>query len=257
MPIDYWIAKTRIVAQRSANRQSGSVHHRVHGQTFLNGQVRDLQLAINVLSRASSTHPEDSHVRFLIEPDFQHPLTLHLENHFQQEAEKILTTRPLTRAERQFLEVGALALRPAPADTEIRLDYVRSGLFDPALMQTLPPSAPGKLDDLQDHLRGLFSKARNQRGAFVYVFGEMWMPKPFDPGRPPTFPFEEDPGRQFGLHDIHMNQGNEPRFKAADGIHQDGGLLFHFPHENRWVGVFLAFQNQSWYTDDQSGHALD
>ena len=41
-----------------------------------------------------------------------------------------------------------------------------------------------------------------------------------------------------------------------DGVWQDGGLLFHFPDTNQWVAVFLAFQSQSWHTDDPTGHAL-
>lgn len=51
-----------------------------------------------------------------------------------------------------------------------------------------------------------------------------------------------------------MNQGNHPNFKKDDGIWQDGGILIHFENENRWVGMFLAFQSQSWCTDD-NGHA--
>jgi hypothetical protein len=59
------------------------------------------------------------------------------------------------------------------------------------------------------------------------------------------------------VHDIHMNQGNSPRFTRDDGVWQDGGLLLHFPGADRWVGVFLAFQSQAWHTDDATGHALD
>ena len=34
------------------------------------------------------------------------------------------------------------------------------------------------------------------------------------------------------------------------------GLLFHFPEQDQWVGVFLAFQSQSWHTDDVTGHRI-
>ena len=37
---------------------------------------------------------------------------------------------------------------------------------------------------------------------------------------------------------------------------QDGGLLFRFPAEDRWVAIFLAFQSQAWHTDDTTGHAI-
>lgn len=51
-----------------------------------------------------------------------------------------------------------------------------------------------------------------------------------------------------------MKPGNSSRWQSDDGIWQDGGVLIHFEEENRWVGIFLAFQSQSWCTDDQ-GHA--
>src|SRR5262249_15255490 len=59
-----------------------------------------------------------------------------------------------------------------------------------------------------------------------------------------------------GVHDIHMNQGNNGRFRADDGVWQDGGLLIHLPTRSRWIGIFLAFQSQSWHTDDSTGHTL-
>jgi Uncharacterized conserved protein (DUF2278)/Lamin Tail Domain len=40
-------------------------------------------------------------------------------------------------------------------------------------------------------------------------------------------------------------------------VWQDGGLLIHFPSEDRWVGIFLAFQSQAWHTDDSTGHAIE
>jgi hypothetical protein len=53
-----------------------------------------------------------------------------------------------------------------------------------------------------------------------------------------------------------MNQGNNGAFTRDDGVWQDGGLLLHFPAESRWVGIFLAFQSQTWHTDDTTGHAI-
>jgi hypothetical protein len=53
-----------------------------------------------------------------------------------------------------------------------------------------------------------------------------------------------------------MNQGNSQRFRQDDGVWQDGGLLLHYPAQDQWVGVFLAFQSQAWHTDDQTGHAV-
>ena len=52
-----------------------------------------------------------------------------------------------------------------------------------------------------------------------------------------------------------MNQGNTGEFVRDDCVWQDGGLLLRFPDQHQWVAVFLAFQSQSWHTDDQTGHA--
>jgi hypothetical protein len=53
-----------------------------------------------------------------------------------------------------------------------------------------------------------------------------------------------------------MNQGNDPSHRNEDGVWQDGALIFHFPSSNQWVAVFLAFQSQTWHTDDKTGHAI-
>jgi hypothetical protein len=53
-----------------------------------------------------------------------------------------------------------------------------------------------------------------------------------------------------------MNQGNSQRFRQDDGVWQDGGLLLHYPAQDQWVGIFLAFQSQAWHTDDRTGHAI-
>ena len=87
------------------------------------------------------------------------------------------------------------------------------------------------------------------RGGTLYAFGQRWGPEAGKADK--TFGFR--PGN--GVHDIHMNQGNSPRFEGDDGVWQDGALLFHLPAEERWVGIFLAFQNQAWHTDDVTGHA--
>lgn len=52
-----------------------------------------------------------------------------------------------------------------------------------------------------------------------------------------------------------MNQGNVGQWKRDNGIWQDGGILIHFEQEDKWVGIFLAFQSQSWCTDE-NGDAI-
>ncbi|WNS46693.1 YukJ family protein [Paenibacillus sp. MMS20-IR301] len=115
---------------------------------------------------------------------------------------------------------------------EIALDYIRGGLFDPSKMIALPYNADGPDNDLNEKVDAYLQRAIEDDTAKIYVYGE---------------PF---PG---GIHNIHMNQGNVEPFVGDDGIWQDGGIVIHFEQEDKWLGLFLAFQSQSWCTDDQ-GH---
>jgi hypothetical protein len=56
-----------------------------------------------------------------------------------------------------------------------------------------------------------------------------------------------------GIHDVHMNQGNRDEHWHDNGIWSDGGLIFqwHESDPDRWSAIFLAFQSQSWHTDDR------
>jgi len=94
------------------------------------------------------------------------------------------------------------------------------------------------------------SRAAADPAARVYAFGQRWGPEAGNPDK--IFGFS--PGN--GVHDVHMNQGNTGHFRSDDGVWQDGGLLLHYPGQDQWVAIFLAFQSQAWHTDDQSGHAL-
>ena len=59
-----------------------------------------------------------------------------------------------------------------------------------------------------------------------------------------------------GIHDIHMNQGNpQGNFGGDNGIWQDGCLLFQLPATNSWTAIFLAFQTESWTTDNNGNPA--
>ena len=49
-----------------------------------------------------------------------------------------------------------------------------------------------------------------------------------------------------------MNQGNPLDNHGQDnGIWQDGALFVNLPAQHTWIAVFIAFQTQSWQTDDQ------
>ena len=80
------------------------------------------------------------------------------------------------------------------------------------------------------------------------------------PGGPRTVPTRRLLQAELrGVHDIHMNQGNPLAGGHAgdNGVWQDGGLLLWFPKADRWVTVFLAFQSQSWHTDDHTGNPIE
>jgi len=65
-----------------------------------------------------------------------------------------------------------------------------------------------------------------------------------------------DKGKVDGIHDIHMNQGNPLNNHGSDnGIWQDGALFIHQPTTQTWTAVFIAFQTESWNTDN-SGNPI-
>ncbi|WP_342423826.1 YukJ family protein [Paenibacillus sp. FSL E2-0178] len=131
----------------------------------------------------------------------------------------------------QSLKDGFTKISKSNRD-EIALDYIRGGLFDPSKMIALRFNEDGPDNDLNEKVDAYLQRAIKDETAKIYVYGE---------------PF---PG---GIHNIHMNQGNVKKYRADDGIWQDGGIVIHFEQEDKWLGLFLAFQSQSWCTDDQ-GH---
>ncbi|HET9254005.1 MAG TPA: DUF2278 family protein [Pseudonocardiaceae bacterium] len=132
----------------------------------------------------------------------------------------------------------------------LALDFIRGNLVERAAMRPLPSSKPGPDNDLADKLDHYVSRAAGDPAARLYAFGQRWGPERGVPDK--VFGFT--PGN--GVHDIHMNQGNSGRFRRDDGVWQDGALLLHYPSTDQWVAIFLAFQSQSWHTDDQTGHTL-
>jgi hypothetical protein len=108
---------------------------------------------------------------------------------------------------------------------------------------------PGPDNDLNEKFDGLVQRALADETALIFAYGGPWGPE-----QQADRYFGFRPGR--GVHEVHMNQGNSQQFRESDGVWKDGGLIFHFPEQQRWVAVFTAFQSQSWHTDDVSGHAL-
>ncbi len=132
----------------------------------------------------------------------------------------------------------------------LALDYIRGNLVDPRLFVPIPMNTPGPDNDLNEKIDQYVQRAMADENSVIYAFGSTWGP---EHKRDKIFGFV--PGA--GIHDIHMNQGNDEDHQGDDGVWQDGGLLFNFPKQDQWVAIFLRFQSQSWHTDDNTGHTLE
>jgi uncharacterized protein YukJ len=212
----YGVLTAKVVDRRRENTTDTP-----HFQLDLDDGATRYRAAINVMSAQAP-----SELLFLADEDFRHPVT----------------------AAVAALGGGWHALPSQPNGAA--LDYVRGNLFDPAKMRALPPDVTGPDNDLADFLEHYVQRAMADASASASVFGQRWGP---EDGKDDKI-FHFSPGN--GVHDCHMNQGNAGRFKGDNGIWQDGGLLIHLPGERRWIGVFLAFQSQTWHTDDTTGNAI-
>jgi uncharacterized protein YukJ len=179
------------------------------------------RIAVNVKSKMAP-----SELLYLVDDDFQHPMT-----------DSLLE-----------MPQGYNSLDSKPGD--LALDFIRGNHFDTSKMKPLSHDIVGPDNDLNELIHKYISRAIGVENSIVYAFGAKWGP---ESERDKYFGFK--PGN--GIHDIHMNQGNSPRWKKDDGVWQDGAMLIHFPEEDRWVGIFLAFQSQCFHTDDVTGHSID
>src|SRR4249919_592482 len=219
MPLTgYGVLRGKVIDRRREG-SSDTPHFQIRVD---DGDGVDFRIAVNVKSQSAP-----SELLYRLEDDFRHPITAGLE----------------------AFAPGWHDLPRAAGD--VNLDYVRGNLFDPALMRPLPADAAGPDNDLPDLLDAHITRAIGDPSADLYAFGQRWGPEDGIPDK--VFGF--GPGN--GVHDIHMNQGNDATFVRDDGVWQDGGLLVRFPAVARWVGIFLAFQSQAWHTDDVTGHAIE
>ena len=217
MPLEhYGVLKGSVVDARRED-DPDTPHYQVH----VRAESTSYRVAVNVKSQLSP-----SELLFLVDDRFRHPLTTGL----------------------PALPHGFTELQREP--DSLALDFIRGNLFDRLRVQPLPHNLPGPDNDLSDRVEHYVARARLEHDAEVYTFGERWGPE--QDQRDKIFDFV--PGN--GVHDIHMNQGNDPQFAHDDGVWQDGALVFRFPSTDQWVAVFLAFQSQAWHTDDVTGHAI-
>ena len=217
MPLEqYGVLRGKAIGAKREDNQS-TPHYQVH----LLGSDVHYRIAVNVKSQKSP-----SELLFLIDDNFQHPVTAHLPD----------------------LAEGFTRLASSPGGQA--LDYIRANLFDRQDMKLLPATLPGPDNDLSDRVEHFVKRAMEEASAWIYAFGQRWGPEPQKKDKI----FDFLPGN--GIHDIHMNQGNVAPFLGDDGVWQDGGLIFHFPTTQQWAAIFLAFQSQAWHTDDTTGHTI-
>lgn len=192
-----------------------------HLQIRIRAKGEDYRIALNVQS--TSIPPE---LKYLILKDFKHPFT-----------------DQLTKLE------DGITLKDD--NMSIGIDYIRENFFDYHGMK-IAHHISADDNEVSDTIQLYLDKAMNNSEAKVYAFGQAWENKE---GKDRYFPSIPDQG----IHDIHMNQGNAGGWLKDNGIFQDGALFIHFPGvgaEDRWVAVFLAFQSQSFHTDDNTGNPL-
>jgi uncharacterized protein YukJ len=213
------LKKYGVLAGRPIDRRLGTGAN-PHYQIHMVDNTTDYRIAVNVQSSDKSS------VEYLVRDHFEHSLLTKLAE----------------------LPLGWHDLPSKPDSGAI--DFIRANIGDPAEFVPLPFNIAGPDNDLNEKFDAQIQRAMGDQDAVLYAFGERWGPEKNIKDK--IFGFL--PGN--GVHDIHMNQGNSQRFRPDDGVWQDGGLLLHYPAQDQWVAIFLAFQSQAWHTDDQTGHTV-
>jgi uncharacterized protein YukJ len=151
------------------------------------------------------------------------------------------------------LTKGLAALSPgftklASKPGGVAQDFVRGGIVQVSEFEVVPANSPGEDNDLKDSMETAAVDAIAREGSLIYAFGMR-----FGPEKQKDQYFKFVPGN--GVHDIHMNQGNDKSHAKQDGVFQDGCLVFAFPG-GKFRAFFMAFQSQTFETDNKTGHAL-
>ncbi len=136
------------------------------------------------------------------------------------------------------LSFGITPLNSAPGT--LALDFIRemiagAPMANRADMALLPKPAQDPQDKLKNAVIALLDEAVADSEGAMYVFGSSYA----------------DTKGVTGIHDIHMNQGNPPgKFEDDNGIWQDGAIFVNLPASDSWKALFIAFQTESWQTDN-------
>ncbi len=212
----YCVFSGRVVDRRSESRGTSPHYH-----ILLEGGGQRFRVAVN--TRSGTSHSRKSDLLYFADDDFRHIVTSRLA--VVPDGDHHVESRP-----------GGLAL-----------DYQRGGMFDRRHMRRIPASRPGPRNDLVDELDFYVERVLDDPTNRLHAYGTRWGPELHKPDQV----FDFSPGN--GIHDVHMNQGNRDEHWHDNGIWSDGGLIFQWPEPDpdRWSAIFLAFQTQSWHTDDR------
>jgi uncharacterized protein YukJ len=210
-----------VFSGRVVDRQAESGGESPHYHILLEGHGQRFRVAIN--TRSGTSHSRKSDLLYFADDDFRHDVTRRLAS--VDEGVHHVESRP-----------GGLAL-----------DYQRGGMFNRLHMRRIPASRPGPGNDLVDELDSYVNRALADSASRLHAYGTRWGPEHDTPDH--VFGFT--PGN--GIHDVHMNQGNRDEHWHDNGIWSDGGLIFQWVEEasDHWSAIFLAFQTQSWHTNDR------
>lgn len=204
----YHVLKCRPVKFQSAND---------HFQVLVDCDGQSFWFTINVRSLPKANQPTDN-VVYLTDDNFTHPITAKLKA--------------------ANLPAGFTEIPEAPGG--LALDYVRANLVDLSKMKVLT-NANSTFTDLSELLSSYIRRVKLVPDAVMYVFGSKF-PLPGQAENQGSNPFHLSPN--IGLHDVHMNQGSVGSHAGSNAPWQDGGLLIHFPADDTWATVFLAFETQ-------------
>jgi uncharacterized protein YukJ len=205
------------------DRQPETWGNSPHYHILLEGGGQRFRVAVN--TRSGTSHHRESELLYFADDDFRHDVTRHLID----------------------VEPGDLQLETRPGG--LALDYQRGGMFDCRHMRRIPATRPGPRNDLVDELDFCVERLLADPTGRLFAYGTRWGPESGTPDQ--VFGFR--PGN--GIHDVHMNQGNRDEHWRDNGIWSDGGLIVHEPNHDHWSAIFLAFQTQSWQTDDRGNPA--
>src|SRR5947209_8483282 len=140
-----------------------------------------------------------------------------------------LTSLPSTlRQQLTALKTGFTKLASKPGG--LAQNFVRGGIVKSGKFKVVPGDTPGADNDLKDTMEDAAIAAIDQEGSLIYAFGARWGPETTKKDQY----FKFLPGN--GVHDIHMNQGNDKGHARDDGVYQDGCLIFEYPS-----GKYRAF----------------